>query len=235
VGVYGPSLAAIILTGYLAGWQGVRKFLKRITIWRVGLRWYAFLLFGFVAIEMAGYGLYRLLGGPALDIAVPTLVSVLPVLLVQILIPGLGEEFGWRGFALPRLQAKWGPIAASVVLSLIHLLWHSPTYWLGTGIHNVPLILVILWVIPWTILFVWVYNNTQGSILIAVLYHALFGVTLSFMPFFPPESVVPITPALIVDFSLNSIFGPYMATTALFWVAAIIVVVATGGRLGYSD
>ena len=143
LGVYGPSVAAIMLTGYLVGSQGIRSLLMRITIWRVGFQWYAFLLFGFVAIELAGYGFYRLLGGAPLSIVVPTLASVLPVLLIQVLVPGFGEEFGWRGFVLPRLQAKWSPMAASVVLSLVHLFWHFPTYWLGTGTHNVPLVLMI--------------------------------------------------------------------------------------------
>ncbi|MBV7327630.1 CPBP family intramembrane metalloprotease [Chloroflexi bacterium TSY] len=235
LGVYGPSVAAIMLTGYLAGWQGVRKLLKRFAIWRVGLHWYVYLAVGFVLIELAGYGLYRLLGGPALAIAVPTLTSILPVLFFQILIPGLGEEFGWRGFALPRLQAQWNPLTASLILGLLHISWHFPTYWLGNGTHNVPLVLVILWAIPWTILYTWIFNNTRGSILIAVLYHALFGVTLSFMPFLPPESVVPITPALIRDFNFfDSVFGPYIATVAVFWVVAAIIVVATKGDLSYN-
>jgi len=82
-----------MLTGYLVGWQGIRSLLMRITIWRVGFQWYAFLLFGFVAIEIAGYGFYRLLGGAPLSIAVPTLASVLPVLLIQVLVPGFGEEW----------------------------------------------------------------------------------------------------------------------------------------------
>ena len=233
LGVYGPSLAAILLSGYLVGWQGIRNLLVRITIWRVGLRWYAILLFGFVAIEIAGYGFYRLSGGAALSITVPTLASLLPVLLIQVLVPGFGEEFGWRGFVLPRLQARWSPVMASVVLSLIHLFWHFPTYWLGIGTHNVPLVLMIAWIVPFTILYTWIYNNTQGSILIAVLYHALFGVTLSFMPFLPSESVVPITPTLIGTFTFTSVFGPYLAVTALFWVVAIVVAVATRGRLGY--
>ncbi len=63
------------------------------------------------------------------------------------------------------------------------LLWHVPTYWLGQGIHNVPAIWMVFFLLPWTILFNWAYNKSNGSILVSIFFHATMGATLSYTPF----------------------------------------------------
>lgn len=108
----GPALAAILVTGVIEGRAGVRRLLGRIKRWRVGLRWYAVALFGFMFAYIAGY--VAILGGDPL-IAVfenwPLFFTVfLPLLVLGIFVPAIGEEPGWRGFALPRLQERYGPV-----------------------------------------------------------------------------------------------------------------------------
>ena len=74
------------------------------------------------------------------DSLVTMSTEVAIIIVTQLLIAGMGEEFGWRGFALQRLQHIMPPIKATLVIAFFHLLWHAPTYWLGQGMHNVPAI-----------------------------------------------------------------------------------------------
>ena len=103
------------------------------------------------------------------------------------------------------------------------------------GFHNVPFWLGTLWIIPFTIIFVWVYNNTRGSLLIAALFHSLFGVTLSAVPILPGEQVIPITPGLLTQLSVPAAVYPYTFFVLLTWLCALAVTWKTKGQLGYAQ
>ena len=124
----GPTLAAIIVIGVTEGRQSVKQFLKRFIQWRVGLAWYLVALFIMLLIWLLGYT--AVVGLPLLFGAVShwslLLTAFLPFVGFGILIPGIDEEPGWRGFALPRLQQRYGPFWASVILGTLHGLWHIP-------------------------------------------------------------------------------------------------------------
>ena len=116
----GPTLSGFIMTGVREGRAGVRRLLRRIVLWRVGFRWYLFALLG-VPVIMA-LGTVILPGGPASLLALgPGYVSTYlgSFVLVTILGGPLFEEPGWRGFALPRLQPLYGPLAGTFILGLL--------------------------------------------------------------------------------------------------------------------
>ena len=167
VGLFGPFISSVTVTGVLHGGSGIRRFLGRIFQWREGVQWYLFVLFSAAVLAAASIGLYVLVGGTA------------PVMAFTVgfgsLISGIREEYGWRGFALPRLQKQYSPLKASILIGLIWVLWHLPILPV-----ELPLLAVYLVeVMAISILFTWVYNHTGGSMLFPVLYHAAYDITLT--------------------------------------------------------
>jgi len=172
----GPFMGALIVTRAIDAMAGVRQLFRRAVQWRVGVRWYLAAIFSFLLIWLTSFSaLYN--GAPLRGfIANPLLLVTLFLtwLLQGILIPSLGEEFGWRGFALPRLQAQYGPIVAAIILGALQGLWHLPflfTPLLGPFTLE-KLITFILTAIGGVFLYNWVFNNARGSVLIAILMHA---------------------------------------------------------------
>jgi membrane protease YdiL (CAAX protease family) len=168
---YGPFLAAIITLALTSGKGGVKALLRRIVMWRVGLRWYAIALFLPVGLALVAVYLNVLLGAPAPSLGElgswPSLLIMFPLTL---LIGGpLGEEPGWRGYALPRLQTGRSALAGSLILGVLIALWHLPL--LLTSEEPVPAGAFFPEIIAGMIVISWVYNNTQGSVLLAALIH----------------------------------------------------------------
>jgi len=212
---FGPMLSALSLTALAGGWPAVKALLGRLVQWRVGWRWYA-VAFGVpVAIALGAIGLATLVGVPAPTAAQwaswPSLFLAFPI---RVFFSGpFGEELGWRGFALPRLQAKYTPLVATVILSVLGALWHLPLVLIGQ--NQWPDLLLIL---AGYILMSWVYNATNGSVLLALLFH---GVTNTMGGAFLSRMY---TGANAVQFSIWH--------TVVWFVAALIVVVATRANLG---
>ena len=117
---YGFVVAALIATGVVDGRAGIRTLLRRFLIWRVGLRWYAVVLLGFAVVDLTAIALYVFFGGAVPDFARPFAVEIMPpgtnlwAAAPLFLLFGAftnGEEIGWRGYALPRLQTRHGALA----------------------------------------------------------------------------------------------------------------------------
>ena len=177
----GPMVAALILTVVANGRAGLKALLARAVQWRVNLRWYGVVLFLPVALGLSASALNLLLGAP-LPVTAQWLPwqAILPTLLVQLLFIQVGEEFGWRGFALPRLLEGRSALTASLILGLLWTAWHLPAYVTGT-------IAVILIPFPFvsSFLFTWLYQHTNGSVLIAILFHSWINtVAAVFFPLF---------------------------------------------------
>ena len=232
LGVWGPTLAAITITAVVYGKDGVRRFLGRMNA-REGLKWFLPLLAFFLVIGLSGRFIGSVVSGIEFDPKFWGWAWVAQVMVMQVLIAGMGEEFGWRGFALQRLQQIMTPFKATLVIALFHLLWHAPTYWLGQGMHNVPAIWAIFFLLPWTILFTWAYNKSQGSILVSVFFHGTMGATLTYTAFLPSESAVPISPDLITMTWLpDGLMGPYLGVAVLYWILALYILRGGFGGLG---
>lgn len=170
----GPSLAAALLAAAIGGRAQLRALLRRLGRWRVALRWYAAALAIPIMGIVAAVALNALLGAP-----VPTsrqLVSALqglPVLYLFMAISALGEELGWRGYALPRLQAGRSALAAALLLSVCTSVWHLPNYLPGGAFVDWPFPAFVLFSVAACVLYVWLYTGSGGSLLVVVLGHAM--------------------------------------------------------------
>jgi membrane protease YdiL (CAAX protease family) len=219
----GPTLSAFIMTGITEGRIGIRRLLRRYVLWRVGFRWYLFVLLVIPAIEVLGA---IVVPGALASFQSLTLSLVLtyPVAFVSTFILGgpLGEEPGWRGFALPRLQPLHGPLVGSVILGILWALWHLPLFWSGVWTPpTIPnIVMFILMITALTIIMTWVFNNAKGSLLITMLMHASFNT-------FANKIVAPLFPAPIL-----SEYG-LLPELVGFGVVALVLIVVTRGRLGY--
>jgi len=176
---FGPMLAAIVLTALTLGWIGTKALLARQVRWRVGVRWYAVALLLPAVLAVAAVSLNVMLGAPAPTEAVLAGVVALPMVFVfRLVFSGpLGEELGWRGYALPRLQVGRSALSASLILGVIWATWHLPFYLSGA----VTLVeFASTWVSTFaaTIVITWLFNNTNGSVLLTMLLHASNGTML---------------------------------------------------------
>lgn len=225
LGIWGPTIISIVLTSLFFGKDGLKQFLARFK--RVkNIKWYYWLCLIFLPAIIHSLGkivwqLYYF--GEVVQLVSPMKYWVQPII-GSFIIAGLGEELGWRGFALPRLQKNYSPKVATLILAIFHLFWHLPTYWLGQGIHNVPAIYVLGFVFPWTVIFVWLYNKSNGSLIFAVSFHAISNASLSIVSFMPSERVIPITTDLITQTSLQAeLSGPYLSVVFIYIIAALLV------------
>ena len=229
----GPTLAAFIMAGVTGGRAGIVRLLCRIVLWRVGLRWYLFTFVSFPVILTLGAIVVpgNLASFEPME-PLPLLSSFLLFFIYPALIIGgpLGEEPGWRGFALPRLQRRHGPLLGSLILGVLWTFWHVAPVWLaswyGAGMLNIyNLILYLLFITSWTIVMTWVYNNTKGSVFMAILGHASVDA-------FPNGILWPLLPASLVVTDYGVYFGYYGMVIGM-GVFALAVIGWTRGRLSY--
>ena len=175
-----PSLLAIALTAIVYGREALRKLLGRLLSWRVNPLWYLVVVLGPVALAWGVVGLNTLMGGPALSLGMP-LLGVLSMLAFSIF-PGsaLGEEIGWRGYALPRLQAGRSALGTSLIVGVIWGLWHL-LLWLTGAPGRTPILYAafVVSTISLSVILTWVYNSTGGSLLMVVLLHATFNLPMT--------------------------------------------------------
>ena len=189
IAVYGPSIAAILVTAFTGGAAGVRALLGKLVRWRFSPVYYLAVLVGIPVLAMiAGHlGEWLMRVPPAPHIAaIPGWIKVLPLALV--LDPGpLGEELGWRGFALPRITRRWSLPAASLLLGLIWGVWHYPAFKVpGMPQNALNFPLFVAGAIVLTVIVAWLVLRTGGSVLIAVLFHLAVNTSLgAFQPPFP--------------------------------------------------
>ena len=171
-------LPAWIVSSAFARTPGIRKHFSTILRPRGSPLWYLVAVFAFPAIQLLGAGITRLLGGEVhfrlegMGLGSAVVFLVLVFLRVFLFTGGINEESGWRGFALPRLQARYPVIVAIGIVWFFWSLWHLP-FDLGGGsdIHWIILNRT-LHMFLWSVFFAWVYNRTQGSILAPALFHS---------------------------------------------------------------
>lgn len=181
LGALSSSLAAIVLVLIEGRKGGLRELLGRALIWRVGIRWWLIALFFIVVPSVASLYLYHLLGGPAVDWSgLQPLYQVVPMFIFLTIAAGIGEEFGWRGFLLPRLQSRHNALVSGLIVGVAWATWHIPMFFIkGTSQYEqrldgglLPAILgYAVFVIAQSIQFTWLFNNTRGSVLLAAVFH----------------------------------------------------------------
>lgn len=169
----GPAIAAIIVSQSEGGRSSVRALLAQAGRWRVKPIWYAIALIGPALIMLAAFLLWRILGGPSLSPPPLNAWLSVPILVVVLLIPALFEEIGWRGLALPRLQSRYGALAASLIIGVAWAVWHLPIWFIPeAGFSSLPFPIFAAFTVAISVLFTWLYNGSGGSVLLPALAHA---------------------------------------------------------------
>jgi membrane protease YdiL (CAAX protease family) len=167
---FGPSIAGIVMAATTEGWNGVRNLFARLVPSRSVLPWYAAVLIGFPALNLAAAQLLSpgfLTRLPAW----PRLFSLLPLTLVADTGP-LGEEFGWRGFALPRLLKHQRPLGAALILGAIWWAWHLPFFFVpALSQHELSIPLFLVNVLALSVIMTWLYQRTRGDLMLMILVH----------------------------------------------------------------
>lgn len=216
---WGPLLATLIVLGLTRGWAGIKSLLADMFRWRVGARWYVFAFLVPIGITFAAVYLNAALGAPAPQAStfgISELLSLIPGLLITTLIAGpFTEEPAWRGFFLPRLQAKYSPLVASLIIGVIWWSWHLPLM-ISDPSGQRPLLPFLGIMMAFSILYTWIYNNAKASLLLLALLH---GVTNQFAAFLFPHQVG--------EFYLRL----WWLYVALWWVVALFVVMRSSAPI----
>lgn len=170
-----PAVSALLAAPLVAGRAGVREWAARLVRWRVGWRWYLLALIGPAVFWVAVGGVAAALGlGTGMQPRVQDLgATVVLVFAALLLTDGLGEEPGWRGFALPRWLARNGALAASIGLGAVWALWHLPLmFTVGSTMGGSPLIYHLLDFSVTSVLYTWLFLRSRGSVLPVMVLHA---------------------------------------------------------------
>jgi membrane protease YdiL (CAAX protease family) len=180
----GPLSAALILTFLSDGGLGLRSLVGRIFKWRVDVRYYVFAILVPVGLFAFACLLNRMITGSWPHLALLGEVDYLPYLTplgalgLWLITFGLGEETGWRGYALPHLQKTRSAAAATLILGLLWACWHLPMFfyrdtYMQMGVMGFPVFALSL--LCAAMIFTWLYNSTKGSVWIVILFHAVFN------------------------------------------------------------
>jgi uncharacterized protein len=178
LGVFSPTISAVIVSAVIGGWTEVRHLLAGFTRWKVAFKWYlaaTFLLLGPIVIALV----YIALGNPSSGFRPGVTIAMLPgIILFQFFSGPLAEEAGWRGFALPRLQEKFNALVSSLILGVIWTFWHLPLFYLtGASQLGIPMPIYLVLVTTICLYLTWLYNNTRGSLVITVLGHFAYNLS----------------------------------------------------------
>jgi membrane protease YdiL (CAAX protease family) len=225
---FGPTFGAIIVTSKIEGRAGLHQLRIRISQWRAGWQWYLFILVGIPALM-----LFALILQPGI---LASFKGITPVVIVQYPLyffiiwigsSSLGEEIGWRGFALPRMQPRYGPLVGTLLLGIPWAFWHFPQFLTpyqggGPGTSLINLLtnfsLFFVFVMALAIIMTWLFNHTKGSIFFATTTHA---------------SVNTPTVVLVPLFLSANFMNQTLAFALSFGIVALLIIIFTKGRLGY--
>jgi membrane protease YdiL (CAAX protease family) len=175
-GIYGPSLAAISTVASQGGLSAIRVFLKQSFHCNSRPRWYAIVLFGPPAFVWIGAVIRVCLGSGVRFSGMQSALKSLAVLATFIPFGPLGEELGWRGYLLRRLEALFSPLVSSILIGIIWAAWHAPMFWFSPiGLPTRDLSSVAMWtanIVSFSILLSYAARHTNYSVPIAILLHA---------------------------------------------------------------
>src|SRR5687768_12193137 len=167
--VYAPGLSGVFLIWRHYGLKGLGSFFRRLTLWRAPLQWWLFLLLGIPAIVYAAAAIKGTIYEP---FPFSSWYLVFPALVQSLLLGPMGEEFGWRGLALPLLQRRFAPFWASLILGVVWAVWHAPAFVMsGTPQSAWSFGPFFVGLIAITVIMTPLFNASRGSLLIAILYH----------------------------------------------------------------
>jgi uncharacterized protein len=227
-GLLGPILSGFFMTAIIEGKPGISCLTRRIVRCRVGIQWYVFAIVG-LPVMMLLATLIRPGALESLDISgKPSALSYLYAFISMALIGGpLFEEPGWTGFAQPRLQRSYGPLAGGLILGSLWAVWHLPGFLIPSqDLSDIPprgtVLDFVVFAVALTglrLIIMWVVNNTRNSVLMAILVHASWNTFYAV--------------CLVRVFRAPAVLGSYLNLTLAATVLALVLIVATRGQIGY--
>ena len=185
---FGPAIAAFFLVWKADGKEGIKTLWLRGWRLNFGKIWLLPALFlGPVTALLTVFILIAVQGSFSWEYGIPA-VMMIPIFLLIYFTNALPEEYGWRGFALDPLQKRTNALTASLILGLIWSIWHLPLFFIeGTTQASIPMYQYFLQTIVLSIFYTWLYNNTGGSVLIAIIFHAVSNISAAIIPFWTTE------------------------------------------------
>jgi membrane protease YdiL (CAAX protease family) len=224
----GVTGTAFFMTAATQGRAGVHRLLQRLTQWRVAPVWFA------VAILLVPVGQVlvtaALVSPDALRALTPSALAIYPTsYLAHFVFGPLFEESGWRGFALPRMQHRFGPVRATLLLGLLWSGWHfflyAPSWFAGGAVNGVVGVgIFVVFTTSISFLFTWLSNNTGASLLLAILLHGSVDGTATYLERLGDKGVIS---------SDVATFSGQFGVLILCLLTAVVLVVATRRQLGY--
>ena len=219
----GPITSALIVTAITGGAAGLKRWGARLWKWRVRWHWYAIGVLGVPAgLILTGLAIS---GGQIVAPSLGLLAAYIPMLVIQMITTGLAEEPGWRDFALPRIQAKFGPMKSALILGPLWALWHMPLFFTEWGGYpeadwTRPVFFAIF-CIAFNVVMAWVFNRTGQSLPLAMLTHVSVNnfMSVAWSEMFPTVA--------------ENVIGIALAVSAS--IAAVLIIALTRGRLGYTE
>jgi len=232
--ILSPTLAAFIMAWIVEGKAGMRNLFHRCLRWRAGVQWYLLTFLCIPALFLVGF---VLMPGGLPAFRVPTLAFLSTYILafvVNFFAAPFTEEPGWRGYALPLMQERHGPVVGTLILGLFWGLWHLP-FWIlipghsgaGSGLLGIgiPFVDWMAFIMGFTVLITWVSNQSRGSVLLAMLFHASINTTVGTFPGAFLPTLFPPTVAAHTGIPLLAELG--------MLILGIVLIMTTRGRLGY--
>jgi membrane protease YdiL (CAAX protease family) len=211
LGTFAPSLVALWLTARAEGGTGIRSLVARVLHWRVPAAWYLFAVGYIPAIKLSVALVHRVATG-----AWPRFGHepwyLIPLAIALSTPFQAGEEIGWRGYALPRLAARFGLARASILLGLIWACWHLPQFFIAEAdTYGQSFYVFVLQVTGLSVAMAWLYAHTDGSLLLVMLLHAAVNNSKDIVPSAVPSATNP--------FGLSASLVAWLTLTFL-WVCA---------------
>ena len=211
---FGPSLAAVVTVLAFEGKAGFGRWLRRSLLLRVGWLWYGLALLAPPLLILGALGIHEALGGalPLSSLQGNTLTALLVFVQITLLGGPLGEEFGWRGYALPAISKPIGWRWAAIVVGCIWAVWHLPLFYMaGMAQANLPMELFMASNIALSVVFARLSVNTGFSVLPAILLHGAInwsGIVLPVMPVNGDTQAYSIVIGLLIVMAVTVILKP---------------------------
>lgn len=191
IGVYGPSISAIVTTFYFSGLSGVIVLFKKLFLWKTSLLICLVIFFLPLLLIATGIGIHALFIGDVGRFDGSAIIAIPSILWAALFAGPLGEELGWRGYLLPLFQSRYSAINSSIIIGIIWYCWHIPLFFApfgtlvsGAPLTLLPLITYLAMIVCLSCLCTWVVNRSKGSVLIAILTHLFTNAGLGLL-FFP--------------------------------------------------
>jgi hypothetical protein len=192
LGSFGPAVGALIVTGIIQGKTGLKNILKSLINWKTPVWTYLFAIFFIIVVYIFTTGIVYLIDPTLLKLQkLPGIAEIIIYFFVIAIVGGpLGEEIGWRGFLQPELLKRFNPAITSLFIAFIWLLWHIPLFWLeGAAQAGGSIIYFAMSVFAMAFLFTLLYIKSNGSLLLAILFHTMINYVSAFII----PSILPVT------------------------------------------